>query len=115
MFNPDRTEPTLNPTPAITALLTLATSVVATTFELLPDRVDLFSFVLQSAGLFAILGTVAGLAERRARRPDRRGLPPKPYAEYGTTVGAAGGLLLFSILLLIQEVLTPCHTCSRPS
>lgn len=36
----------MNPTLAATVLVTLATSVVATTFELLPERVDLLSFVL---------------------------------------------------------------------
>lgn len=92
----------MNPIAAGTA--TLATSVVATTFELLPERVDLVSFVLQSAGLFALLGTAGAVGERRSRRADRRGLPPKPYAEYATIIGAAGGLLVFLALLLIQEV-----------
>lgn len=42
------------------------------------------------------------MSERRTRRADRRGLPPKPYAEYMAVIGAAGGVLLFLVLLLIQ-------------
>jgi len=94
----------MNPILAATAIVTLAKSVVATTFELLPERVDLVGFVLQSAGLFAILGTASAMGERRSRRGDRRGLPPKPYAEYATIAGAGIGLLVFLVLLLIQEV-----------
>jgi len=94
----------MNPLLALSALVTFATTVVATTFELLPDKVDLASFVLQGAGLFAILGTVLGVIEQRTRRADRRGQPLRPYAEYGTIVGLVVGLLAFFVLVLIQEV-----------
>jgi len=50
------------------------------------------------------LGTALAAGERRSHRADRRGLPPKPYAEYATIVGAFIGLLAFLVLLLIQQV-----------
>lgn len=92
------------PSIAIASVVSAAGVVVATTFELLPERVDLIGFVRQSAGFFAILGTAWAATDQRGRRPSRRGRPMRPYAEYGTIFGALGGLLGFLLLLLVQEV-----------
>lgn len=73
-------------------------------FEMLPERVDLIGFVRQSTGLFAILGTAWAVTEERGRRRSKRGRSQRPYAEYGTIVGAVAGLLGFFLLLGMQEV-----------
>jgi len=79
-------------------------ALVATTFKLLPDEVTPVSFVLQIAGVAAIVGTVIGILERRSRPPDRKGAPLRPYAEYGTVMGLLAGLVLFLLLYVIQEL-----------
>lgn len=95
----------MNPLIAIASVASAAAGVVvATTFELLPERVDLIGFVLQSAGFFALLGTAWAVTEQRGRRPSKRERPMRPYAEYGAIFGAVGGLLGFLPLLLVQEV-----------
>jgi len=76
-------------------------SLFATTLELLPERIDIVSFVLQMAGLLGLVGTaVAVRARRRLRpRPDDR-----PLAERYTLLGAIAGIVLFLGALLLQEV-----------
>jgi len=86
------------------AVVGVAAALVATTFELLPDKVTPASFVLQTAGLVAILATALALLEQRRRPPDRRAAPLRPYAEYGTIAGAVLGAAIFLLLFIIQEV-----------
>ena len=52
------------------ALAGLSGGVVAVGFDLLPERVDLFGFVLQGAGLGALLATALGVI-RRPGKGDR--------------------------------------------
>jgi hypothetical protein len=74
---------------------------LATTFELLPARVDFVSFVLQGAGFAGLFGTAVAL---RARRRKARAIDVRPLVERYTLLGAAGGGLAFLILLLAQEL-----------
>jgi hypothetical protein len=82
----------------MTEFFSVATPVVATTFELLPERLDLSGLVLTASGLgalFAAFGAVltgAG-SEGRARR-----------AEKGALFGAGIALGVFVVLYLVQEV-----------
>lgn len=90
-------------TPSGDALHLLATTVAAvfaTTFELLPERLDLPAAILQGAGLLAIFGTALSLiAERRAP-----GRARPPYTEYFTLAGAAIGLAVFLVGAVAQAV-----------
>ena len=88
------------------AVGTLAAALVATTFEVLPDRVDLLGFVLQSAGLSSIVGLALGtLRERQERRQRRAGHKfADRYAALGTLIGTLLGLVGFLLLLLIQGI-----------
>jgi hypothetical protein len=79
----------------MTIAAALVAAAVATTLELLPERIDLPGFVLQSAGLVSLLALAAavGLGEDVDR-----------WATAGTVIGAGTGLGLFSILLFAQEI-----------
>jgi hypothetical protein len=75
-----------------------AALVVATTFELLPERLDLSELVLTASGLGALFGAFGavlsgGGSEGRARR-----------AEKGALFGAGAALGAFVVLYLAQEV-----------
>ena len=83
--------------PSATAVLT--GGVVATTLQLVPEQLDLLSFVLTMAGASALSGSAFGLA--RGTGNDGRGR----YSEQGAILAAAAGLALFVVLYFIQEVL----------
>jgi hypothetical protein len=67
---------------------------LAVTLELLPERIDLVSFVLQLSGPGSLVALVIAVA---------LSADDALYAKYGTLVGAYGGLLLFLVLGVVQE------------
>ncbi|MGH2781247.1 MAG: hypothetical protein ACRDLA_07525 [Thermoleophilaceae bacterium] len=71
---------------------------VAVSFELLPERIDLVSFVLQGAGAGALAAT--SLAVIRRPDPSERAR----WIELGNAFGAAVGLVIFIGVALWQEV-----------
>lgn len=81
-----------------TPLTDLLGSTLAVTFELLPERVDLFAFVLQGAGGGALLGT--GFAVILSAKPAERAR----WVELGNAWGAAGALVAFVGIALFQKV-----------
>lgn len=74
-------------------------SVRATTFELLPQRVDLLGFVLSSAGIGALLGSLYGHWQGASR--DQRAIQTERFA----LASAGVGLALFLLVGLIQALL----------
>jgi len=81
----------------------LSSTVVAVSFDLLPERVDLVGFVLQGAGLGALAATAlaatALAAIRNAKKSERA-----RWIELGNAYGAAAALGFFLLVALIQEV-----------
>jgi hypothetical protein len=73
-------------------------SAVAVTFELLPERVDLFAFVLQGAGGGGLLATSFAVVRRAKQHKRAR------WIEVGNACGAAFALVAFVVIALIQEV-----------
>jgi hypothetical protein len=75
---------------------------IATTVELLPEKTDFFSLVLQGAGFIGIACTLIGLLlERHA---SNRRVSRHRWAEWGTIAGAGAGAGLFLALLALQEL-----------
>jgi hypothetical protein len=64
---------------------------VAVTLELVPERIDLVGFVLQSAGFGSLLALGLAVA---------LGVEEGPYSQYGTLAGAYVGLVVFLMLSL---------------
>jgi hypothetical protein len=83
---------------ASATLAALVGSSVVVTFQLLPERIDLFGFVLQGAGLGA-LGATAFAVIRGAGRSRRA-----RWVELGNAGGAALALVIFVGIALIQGV-----------
>jgi len=83
----------------MTDFFSATTTLVATTFEILPERLDLAGIVLTMSGLGALAGAFGavlsgvGLGHRMGRA-----------AEQGGLIGAGVALLLFVVLYLAQEV-----------
>ena len=73
-------------------------SAVAVTFELLPERVDLFAFVLQGAGGGGLLATSFAVVRRAKQHKRAR------WIEVGNACGAAFPLVAFVVIALIPEV-----------
>ena len=71
---------------------------MATTFELLPERVDPLQFSLTLAGAGSLFGI--GLAAARRAGALRRAR----YSELGSLYGAGAGLLIALIGYLVQEL-----------
>jgi hypothetical protein len=80
------------------ALVAVSGTVVAVSFDLLPERVDLVGFVLQGAGLGALVATALAVV-RNAQKSERA-----RWVEVGNAYGAAGALGVFLLVALIQEV-----------
>jgi hypothetical protein len=72
--------------------------VVATTFELLPERIDVLGFVLSLSGIGALGGALTGVLRRVGR--ERRA----QYTEMGALYAGGGACGLFLLLYLLQEV-----------
>jgi hypothetical protein len=76
-------------------------TVVAVSFELMPERVDLVGFVLQGAGTGAIVATTLAVIRKPQKSERAR------WVELGNAYGAAGAAILFLLLALIQQVSSP--------
>jgi hypothetical protein len=73
------------------AFLQSITERLATTFELLPERVDLLSLVVEMATVFTVLGTgILLLSDRRAGRQPRTVRRVERLAILGAFVAVAG-------------------------
>lgn len=88
----------MNQSPATPALRGFLGSTLAVTFDLLPEHVDLFAFVLQGAGLGGLVTT--SFAVVRRAKPHKRAR----WVEVGNACGAAFALVVFVGVALIQEV-----------
>ncbi|MDQ3647388.1 MAG: hypothetical protein M3433_02160 [Actinomycetota bacterium] len=73
--------------------------VLATTFELLPERVDPLQFSLTFAGAGALVGT--GYGTIRKAGATRRA----SYSERASLLGAALGLVIAVVGYVVQELL----------
>jgi sugar phosphate permease len=92
---------TLNFYLTVSAVVGLLGTVVAFSFELLPERVDLVGFVLQGAGTGALVATTLAVI-RQPERSKRAG-----WVELGNACGGAGAAIVFAPLALIQPVASP--------
>ena len=83
------------------AFLQLITERVATTFELLPERVDLLSFVVEIAAATTILGSAMLLlgGQNDGRAP---GIVSRP--QRFAILGAVLAVALFTILYIAHKV-----------
>ena len=88
----------MNPLVIASALAAAVGVVIATTFELLPERVDPLQFSLTLAGAGSLFGI--GLAAARRAGVSRRAR----YSELGSLYGAGAGLLIALIGYLVQEL-----------
>lgn len=73
-------------------------SIRATTFELLPERIDLLGFVLSSAGVGALVGSLLGHMQR-ANQEARA-----TYTEKSALALAGLALIAFLFVALIQAL-----------
>jgi hypothetical protein len=85
----------------VSAVVGLFGTVVAVSFELLPQRVDLVGFVLQGAGTGALVATTLAVIREPQRSERAR------WVELGNACGAAGAAIVFAVLALIQQVSSP--------
>lgn len=88
----------MNPLAIAYALAATIGLVLATTFELLPDRVDPLQFALTLAGAGALVGTGYG-SFRRAGAARRAA-----YSERASLLGAGLGLVIALVGYLVQEL-----------
>lgn len=88
----------MNPTFVASTLTAALGVVIATTFELLPERVDPLQFSLTLAGAGSLFG-IGFAAARKAGAPRRA-----RYSELGSLYGAGAGLLIALVGYLVQEL-----------